>query len=305
MHSSPVWWYGSTMNLNESTKGLLAATLAFILWGLLPMYWKALQSVPAQEIICHRIVWSFVFSGALLIFSRRMGEAGQVFSSLRQFGQMMASGFLIGGNWLLFIWGVNAGYIVECSLGYYINPLVNVLLGFIVFRDRLRPIQWVAIAFAAAGVVNQVVQFGTLPWIALILAFSFGLYGLARKVMRLGPVSGLFVETAILTVPAGFFLISLLSDGQSALGTQGMGINMLLIGCGAVTSIPLILFAYGARRLKLATVGILQYIGPTGMLLLGIFLYGEPFDRATLITFSLIWVGVILYSVESWLYIRR
>ncbi len=293
------------MQLNESTKGLGASIFAFVLWGLLPIYWKALNTISAQEIICHRIIWSFVFAGGLLVFSRRMGEVRQAFSSFRHFGQMMVSGFLIGSNWLIFIWGVNAGYIVECSLGYYINPLVNVVLGFMVFRDRLRPVQWLAIAFAVIGVLNQVIQFGKLPWIALFLAFSFALYGLTRKMMRLGPISGLFVETAILSVPASFFLISFMSRGQSALGTQGMDINMLLIGCGAVTSIPLILFAYGARRLKLATLGLLQYIGPTGMLLLGIYMYDEPFGTATLITFSLIWVGVILYSVESWLYIRQ
>ena len=293
------------MQLNETTKGLCASILAFALWGLLPIYWKALNTISAQEIICHRIIWSFVFAGGLLLFSRRMGEVRQAFSSFRHFGQMLASGVLIGTNWLIFIWGVNAGYIVECSLGYYINPLVNVLLGFIVFRDHLRPVQWLAIVFAVIGVLNQVIQFGKLPWIGLVLAFSFALYGLARKMMRLGPVSGLFVETAILTIPASFFLVSLMSRGQSALGTQGMTINLLLIGCGAATSIPLILFAYGARRLKLATLGLLQYIGPTGMLLLAIFIYNEPFNTATLITFSLIWVGVLIYSAESWIYLRR
>lgn len=293
------------MQLSETTKGLLAAILAFVLWGLLPMYWKALKAVPAQEILCHRIVWSCIFSGALLLLIRRTKEVRQAFTSLRHLGQMMLSGILIGGNWLIFIWAVNAGYIVECSLGYYINPLVNVLLGFVVFRDRLRPVQWLAIVFAAAGVLNQLLQFGKLPWIALVLAFSFALYGLARKVMRLGPVSGLFVETTFLTVPAGFFLVSLMVTGQGALGTQGTAINLLLVGCGAATSIPLILFAYGARRLKLATLGLLQYIGPTGMLLLGIFLYNEPFGTPTLITFSLIWTGVVLYSMESWLYLSR
>ena len=293
------------MNLNESAKGLIAAILAFILWGILPVYWKALKSVPALEFLCHRIFWSFIFSGALLLISRRWTEVSEAFSSWRQFLQMMMSGILIGGNWLLFIWGVNAGYIVECSLGYYINPLVNVLLGFIVFRDRLRPIQWLAIAFATVGVANQVIQFGKLPWIGLVLAFSFGLYGLARKVMRLGPVSGLFVETGILTVPAVFFVASLMVSGQGSLGTVDLKTDLLLFGCGAATSIPLILFAYGARRLKLATLGILQYIGPTGMLILGVFLYHEPFDSATFLTFSLIWVGVIIYSIEGSLYHRR
>ncbi len=220
-------------------------------------------------------------------------------------GFFVLSATLVGINWGIFIWAVVADRILEASLGYYINPLVNVLLGFIVFRDHLRPVQWLAIVFAVIGVLNQVIQFGKLPWIGLVLAFSFALYGLARKMMRLGPVSGLFVETAILTIPASFFLVSLMSRGQSALGTQGMTINLLLIGCGAATSIPLILFAYGARRLKLATLGLLQYIGPTGMLLLGIFMYDEPFSTATLVTFSLIWVGVIVYSVESLIHLRR
>lgn len=292
------------MPTSESSKGLIAAILAFSLWALLPVYWKALQSVPADEILCHRIIWSAVFAGSLLLFTKKFKEAGQAFSSLKNMGQLVLSGLLVSGNWFLYIWGVNAGYVVECSLGYYINPLVNVLLGYIFFRDRMRPVQWVAIGFAVAGVANELLHFGRLPWIALTLAFTFGLYGLTRKIMQLGPVPGLFIETSVVSIPALFFLSSLLAKGQSTLGGPDMMLNWLLIGAGAVTSIPLILFAYAARRLKLSTLGILQYIGPSGMLLLGIFVYDEPFETATLITFVLIWFGIALYSLESVLHLR-
>jgi chloramphenicol-sensitive protein RarD len=287
------------MQSSETTKGLCAAALAFTIWGLLPIYWKALQAVSAVEILCHRIFWSMLFSAVLLLVSKRFYETKAAFSSWQRFLHLAVSSLLIGGNWLTYIWGVNAGYVVECSLGYYINPLVNVLFGFLVFRDRLRTIQWIAVAFAAAGVLNQILIVGKLPWIALVLAVSFSLYGVSRKLMQLGPVPGLFIETALLSPLSLFFIISWSVSGQGSLTTQGYPMMLLLIGCGVVTSIPLILFAYGARRLKLATVGLLQYIGPTGMLLLGVFLYDEPFSTPTLVTFCLIWTGVILYSMES------
>jgi chloramphenicol-sensitive protein RarD len=293
------------MPITETTKGFVAAIVAFIIWALLPIYWKALQTVSAHEILCHRIIWSAVFAGSLLLLTKRIKEAGEAFTSLKNIGQLAVSSILIAGNWFLYIWGVNAGYVVECSLGYYINPLVNVLLGYFFFGERMRPLQLLAICFALGGVINELIHFGRLPWIALILAFSFSIYGMTRKVMKLGPVPGLFVETCIVSIPALFFISSLMLNGQSTLGGPDITTNLLLLGAGTVTSIPLILFAYAARRLKLSTLGLLQYIGPSGMLLIGIFIYDEPFETATLITFMLIWFGVALYSVESILYMRK
>ncbi len=293
------------MVFNETIRGLLAGILAFSIWGLLPLYWKLLSGVPAYEILCHRILWTFILTAVVLAVYRKPGELREVFTSMKLFIQVLCSGILIGANWLLYIWGVNAGYVVECSLGYYINPLVNVLLGFIFFRERLRPVQWFALILACCGVANQLIIYGSLPWIALVLAFSFGLYGLSRKTMKLGPVSGLFMETAVLVIPGLFFLTTFLVKSTGTFGQPGMMINLLLIGCGIVTSAPLILFAYCIKRVQLSTIGLLQYIGPTGMLLLGIFVFKEPFTTGTFVTFAFIWAGVILYSIESVLQYKR
>lgn len=255
--------------------------------------------------MCHRIVWSLLFSGLLVLLLRRGGEVATALRSRRNLLLLGCSSLLIGINWLLYIWAVNTDHILECSLGYYINPLVNVILGFLFFRDKLRPLQWLAVALAVCGVATQLIEFGRLPWIALTLALSFGFYGLTRKVMDAGPLTGLLVETSVLSLPALFFLATLAAQSQGALGGSSPAISALLLGAGAVTSIPLLLFAAAARRLKLATLGVLQYIGPSGMLLLGIFLYKEPFPLPTQITFAFIWAGVIVYAAESFCYLRH
>ncbi len=286
-----------------SWSGLLAGIGAFTLWGFLPIYWKGLAALPATEILCHRIVWSFVFVALILTLSRRWLEVISLFSSKKSVLLLGFSSLLLSVNWLTYIWGVNAGFVIEASLGYYINPLVNVLLGCLVFRDKLRPLQLLAIFLAAAGVLNLVFNYGQVPWIALVLAFTFAIYGLIRKVVRTESLPGLWLETAIMSGPALAFL--LLSPGQGSFTALELQIDLLLIGAGLVTSLPLLLFAFSARRLRLVEVGILQYIGPTIMFLLGLFVFEEPFSAARLISFVFIWTGIIIYMGEGIWFLKK
>lgn len=282
--------------------GLCAGIGAFGLWGLLPAYWKALQQVPAPEIFCHRVLWCLVFVGVVLALKTRISELAV---SWRSLGMLCLSGGLLCINWLTYIWGVNAGYVLDASMGYYINPLVNVLLGFLFFKDRLRPLQVLAILLAAAGVAYLVFSFGRLPWIALTLALTFGFYGLIRKKVRVESLPGLGIEMALLSLPALGFLLVRHGQGDGALGTMGLEVDLLLVGAGAVTAVPLLLFAFCARRLRLVEVGILQYLAPTGMFLLGVFAYHEPFNVSRFLSFLLIWSGIAIYVTESVWFYRR
>ncbi len=279
--------------------GLAAATFAYVCWGLLPIYWKVLGQVPALEIICHRVVWSLVFTGALLVALGRLGEVFRALRTRRDMLLLAASSSLIGLNWFLYVWAVNDGHVLEASLGYYLNPLVNVVLGVAVFGDRLGRPQRIAVGLAALGVAVQLVAQGRLPWIALALAISFGLYGMVRKLMSVESLPGLFLETLFLTVPAGGYLGWLYLSGLGAMGHLGLGTDLLLAGAGVVTGLPLLAFAFGARRITMTTLGILQYLGPTGMLLLGVLVYGESFGPSQAVTFGLIWAGVALYTVDG------
>jgi len=295
-------------NLTRNAKGPaghVSAGAAFVSWGLLPLYWKALGHVPAFEIMCHRMVWSAVFTALVLTVWGRWGELRQGLKDKSTFFMLCASSLLIGGNWLTYIWSVNAGRVLETSLGYYVVPMVNALLGWIVLKDRPRRLQIAAIVLAAVGVANLVVFHGGLPWPALVLATTFGLYGLTRKMVDVGPVPGLFFETAVLTIPAAAYLIWLGVSGSGAFGSVDASTTGLLAGAGPVTTMPLIFFALGARRLRLVTLGFYQYIAPTCFFFLGVFAYGEPFTWAHLFTFACIWAGIGLYSWEGVLHARR
>lgn len=285
--------------LNKTHQGLLYAAAAFLMWGLLPIYWKALQQVPALELLCHRIVWSFFFVGLILTVKKRWPEVFAAKSDPRTRLLLCASSLLIGMNWFIYIWAVNSNHVIDASLGYYINPLVNALLGFIFMRDRLSPRQVAAIGLAFTGVMYSVLDYGKLPWIALSLACTFGFYGLVRKLMKVESLPGLFIETTVLSPIAAGYLYWLYSHGTHSLGTLGLEKDIILVGAGAATSMPLLCFAHAARRLKLATLGILQYIAPTCMLLLGIFVYSEPFHTSSMITFSFIWSGIALYAYDG------
>ncbi|UZP68833.1 EamA family transporter RarD [Desulfovibrio mangrovi] len=281
--------------------GMIAACGAFVMWGLLPLYWKMLGEVPATEILCHRILWSAVFVGGIVTITSRWAELAKALRSRRTLLTMTCSSVLIGINWWLYIWAVNSGHVLETSLGYYINPLVNIMLGFLFFRDRLRPLQLVAIALAAGGVIYQLVQFGKLPWVALSLAFSFSFYGLLRKIASVESIPGLMFETLVLTPIIVCYLLFLHMQGGGAFGSMGSGTDLLLAGAGVATSLPLVGFAYGARRIRLITLGLLQYVAPSIAFLLGVFVFKEPFSVDHLITFGCIWSALLLYSGEGML----
>ena len=280
-------------------KGVMYAGAAYFLWGLFPVYWKALQNVPAAEILGHRMVWSLGFVLLILAWKRHWRWVKTAVSTPRILITFIVTGLLLGVNWLTYIWGVNAGFVVETSLGYFINPLINVVLGVLFLRERLRVGQWTAVFIAFVGVVYLTITYGQLPWIALTLAFSFGLYGLLRKTAALNSLEGLSLETAVLFPFALSYLLYLGFSGQAEFAHGAWTTTLLLVLTGVVTAVPLLLFAAGARRINLSTLGILQYIAPTIQFLLGIFLYNEPFTMQRFIGFSLIWLALLVYSMEG------
>lgn len=272
---------------------------AYALWGVLPMYWKALAAVPAREILCHRMVWSLVFTGVLIVLLRRVRSLGRLLRDRRSLGLFATAAVLLAGNWLLYIWAVNAGYVIEASLGYFINPLISVLFGVAFLKESLRIGQLGALVLALAGVVYLTFYYGQFPWIALCLASSFAVYGLLHKKTSAPALEGLCLETMVLFVPAAVFLSALEVRGSGALGQVGHFQLMLLIGSGLITSLPLLLFGFAAQRISLTHLGLLQYIAPSINLLLGIFLYHEPFPPVRMVGFVLIWAALLLYVVEG------
>jgi chloramphenicol-sensitive protein RarD len=285
---------------------MLFTITAFIMWGLFPLYWKLLQQVPALEVLSHRMTWSFVFVLLLLLARRRWDWLKTAVTNRRTVLLFATSAALLSINWFIFIWGVSAGYVIEISLGYFINPLVSVLLGVFFLGERLRNGQWVAIFLAATGVIYLTLRYGELPWIALVLALSFAMYGLIRKTSSLASLEGLSLETALMFLPAAGYLIYLQSMGTAAFGHVD-GLTTSLLGlAGVATAVPLLFFAAGARRIKLATVGILQYIAPTMQFLIGVFIFNEPFTADRLIGFSIIWLALFIYTLENiWVGRRR
>ena len=284
---------------SEAGPGLAATVVAFLIWGLLPLYLKALASVPALQIMCHRIVWCCV---AVLAWLALRGDLRAVWTALARPAtrwRLMASAVLISVNWLIYIWAVNGGHVVEASLGYFINPLLNVALGVMVLSERLNRAQWAAVGLAAAGVAYLAIVTGRPPWIALALAASFGTYGLIRKVIAVEAVPGLAAETLLLTPFAVTFLLWSEHQGTGALGHVGTATDALLLASGVITALPLALFAYGARRIRLSTVGLVQYIGPTLQFLLGVLVYHEPFPRARAIGFVMIWMALGIYAADG------
>lgn len=279
-------------------KGILAAIGAYTLWGLLPVYWKFIDMVPAIETLGHRMVWSLVVVLGLLAVRRRWDWIREVIREPRSFLIFLVSAGILALNWFTYIYAMNTGNIVEASLGYFINPLFSVVLGVLFLRERLRPWQIVAVMIAAVGVVYLTVQYGDFPWIALTLAITFGFYGLIRKTAALGSLTGLTLEMSLLFIPAMIFLLWLEGTGRGTFGHSSLQTTILLACTGLATTLPLLLFAYGAQRIKLATIGILQYIAPTLQFLLGVFVYREPFTQTRLIGFVFIWIALGVYTVE-------
>lgn len=280
-------------------RGVLYALSAYLAWGLLPVFWKAVRAAAPLEILAHRILWSLVFVLLLLAARRQWRWLRAVATDRRILLTYAISSLVLSINWLTYIWAVNAGHVVETSLGYFINPLVSVVLGVLILHEQMRPGQWLAVGIAAAGVLYLTVSMGGLPWIALTLASSFAIYGLARKTAALNSLEGLTLETLFMVIPALAYLIYLEGAGRSAFGHTAPTLTMLLMATGVITAIPLLLFAAGARRIPLSLLGILQYATPTLQFLLGVFLYHEPFSASRLVGFLIIWLALAIYSGES------
>jgi chloramphenicol-sensitive protein RarD len=286
-------------NMKNNTKGLLAAFGAFTMWGLLPLYWKTISEAIPVEILCHRITWSTAVTLLLLIMWGKADKLLIVIKDKKVVLRFVLTSLLLSTNWLIYIWAVNSNYIVESSLGYYINPLINVLLGVCFLNERLRPFQWTALFFAFLGVCYLTFGYGHFPWIAIVLALTFGLYGLLRKTASLPSLEGLCLETAILFIPALVILIFLASQGQSDFIQQNTYGRLLLAGTGVVTSLPLLFFGYAAQKIPLSTLGIVQYLAPSLQLCIGLFVYGESFPKEQMIGFAMVWCGLCIYAAEG------
>ena len=282
--------------------GIIYAAAAYTLWGLLPVYWKLIQTVPAVEILCHRMVWSLLFLAAIIAGKRRWRWLLPVLTNWRQSFTFLFCASILAVNWFTYIWAVNSGYIVEASLGYFINPLISVLLGLIFLREKLRSGQWGAVGIAALGVVYLTMTYGSIPWIALTLALSFGCYGLLHKISSLGSLEGLSLETATLFLPALGYLLYLETNGRASFGHAPIATTLLLALTGVATALPLLLFVIATKKITMVNLGLLQYIAPTLQFLLGVFVYGEEFSRSRLFGFILIWLALAVYSIEMIIY---
>ncbi len=278
--------------------GVLSAGCAFFMWGVFPLYLKTLKTIPPLEILSHRVFWSFIMLALILTLRHQWGWITSIKKNPRITAAFIASASMLAINWMVYIWSINHDRIVDASLGYFIAPLFNVLFG-VMLGERLRLWQWISVGLAATGVAWLTISAGQLPWIGLTLAFTFGLYGLLRKTASLGALEGLTLETLVMLPLSALFLLLPESGSPHAFINTGINTSLLLIAAGPVTAIPLLLFAYGARRIPLSLVGILQYIGPTIQLLLGIYLYNEAFSSTKLIGYGLIWCALGLYSIES------
>ena len=286
--------------VNDTRRGILYGALAYGLWGVVPAFWKLLAHIPALELLGHRVVWGLLTLLGLVAITARGEAAKQALRDRRVLMAMACSSVLLSINWGTFVYAVSAGRVLEASLGYFINPLVSVALGVLVLGEKLRRAQKLAIALAALGVVALTLHRGHLPYLALVLAFSFGLYGLVRKTARVESLAGSTVETALMSPIALLGLGLLFARGTGSLGHAGAATHALLISTGVVTTIPLLLFTSAARRLPLSTVGFLQYLAPTGQFLLAVLAYDEPFSSGTLIAFAVIWAALAVFSYDAW-----
>jgi chloramphenicol-sensitive protein RarD len=287
------------LRVEQLQRGYWYAVAAYVTWGLFPIYWKWLQDISALQLIGHRVVWSCVMLLVIVAISREWKSFRVSILNRRTLAIYALAGILIAINWTVYVWGVNTGRIVETSLGYFINPLVSVFLGVLVLGERLRLGQWIAIGLAAAGVLYFTLAYGSLPWISLALACTFGTYGLVKKMAPLGAAQGLALETCILLIPAFVYLFYEHGQGRGAFMHGATVTDLLIVGTGPVTTIPLLFFAAAARRIPLSMVGLFQYIAPTIQFLLGVFLFHEPFTRSRLIGFSMVWLALIVSAIEA------
>jgi chloramphenicol-sensitive protein RarD len=292
-------------NRHDTVSGVVYAGLAFLIWGISPVYWKAMQQVPALEIISHRTVWAFLFLMVLVLAQKRWAEFKAVLQNPQSMAILFVTAILVCINWLVYVWAVNAGYLLQASLGYYINPLVNVILGLVFLRERLTRHQMVAVLLACGAVVYRTVALGQFPWISITLGVGFGIYGLIRKVAPVTSLVGLTVETLWLSPFAAGYLAYLELSMKGAFLNAGAFQDLLLAGTGVLTAVPLLFFNLGTRRIDLSTVGLMQFISPSCMFLLAVVAYSEPFKADQLWTFALIWAALAIYSIDSLRAFRR
>ncbi|ESP92911.1 MULTISPECIES: EamA family transporter RarD [Pseudoalteromonas] len=284
----------------NARQGYIYAILAFIMWGLAPIYFKSIEQVEALEILVHRVVWSVVFVVAVIALRNNWRKVYAILVNPKLLLMLVVTALLLGFNWGLFIWAVNNGYMLDASLGYYINPLLNVLLGMLFLSETLRTGQKIAVLLASTGVVIQLISFGSFPYIALSLACSFAIYGLLRKKMAVESLPGLLIESVILLPLAGAYWLMMAPSSTSNMLLNDIDLNMLLIAAGVVTTLPLLSFTAAAKRLPYSTLGFFQYIGPSLMFMLAVTFYGESFDIERAVTFVFIWGALILFSIDSW-----
>jgi chloramphenicol-sensitive protein RarD len=292
------------MDAQQTRQGIFFALAAYFIWGIAPAYFKLIQQVPADEILTHRVIWSFFFMLALITLGRNWSQVRAACHDRKRLLLLAVTALLIGGNWLLFIWAVNNHHMLEASLGYFINPLVNVLLGMLFLGERFRRMQWLAVILAFTGVLIQLWQFGSLPIIGLGLAFSFAFYGLLRKKIAIDAQTGMLIETLWLLPVAAAYLFLFADSPTSHLGANAWSLNLLLVAAGIVTTIPLLFFTAAATRLRLSTLGFFQYLGPTLMFLLAVTFYGETVGQDKLVTFGFIWAALLLFILDA-LYTQR
>ncbi|EIJ0966605.1 TPA: EamA family transporter RarD [Vibrio parahaemolyticus] len=283
----------------RARQGVLLAVGAYTMWGIAPMYFKSIAQVSPLEILSHRVIWSFFLLAALLHFGRHWRSVYHIATDKKKIAYLLSSSVLIGGNWLIFIWAVNSNHMLDASLGYYINPLINVLLGMVFLGERLRKLQWFAVVLAGCGVLVQLIVFGSVPIVAMALAMSFGFYGLLRKKVAVDAQTGLFVETLILLPAAAVYLLFIASSPTANMIENPWQLNTLLIAAGVVTTLPLLCFTGAATRLKLSTLGFFQYIGPSLMFFLAVLIYGETFTLDKAITFAFIWGALVVFSFDG------
>ena len=289
----------------EKSIGLMTAIAAYTLWGFLPVYWKVLGNVPALEVLSHRIIWSLVFVTLIIGLGRQWGKIQPIIADRKQVRLIVLAAIMIALNWGLFIWAVQSNHLLDSSLGYYINPLIAVLLGVVIFKEKLNPWQQLAIASAAIGVLILVIKAGKFPWLSFALALTFGIYGAIKKAVKATSLVGLALETAVLAPLALVFIVSRQATGHGALGGSSLTVTLFLLGAGVATAIPLILFAFSAKRIPLSTLGITQYIAPTLMFLFGVFVYHEPFQFVNAVSFGFIWLALVIYSLSQTRILRR
>lgn len=286
--------------MKESTKGFLSGLVAYGLWGVFPIYWKFLKHVNPFEIVFHRIVWSFIFLNIILFSQKQLKETISHLKNIVILKYFMLSSLMIGSNWFLYIWAVNTNKILETSLGYYMAPIFNVILARLILKEKMSKARIIAFLLVIIAIMNMLVGLKYLPWVSIVLAITFSYYGFLRKKAYLGSTQGLFIETFVMGIPSAIYILYLISTQKSAFLSTNLTTDLLLIMSGPATAIPLLTFAYAARRLQFITLGIMQYIAPTIAFLIGAFLYKEPFSVKHLITFIFIWLALLVYIIDSY-----